>query len=313
MSGQISIVVPVYRSADIVADLVDRVDTALRPSYADLELILVNDASPDDSWEAIRRAAADRPWVRGIDLMRNFGQHNALLCGIRAARHPVIVTMDDDLQHPPEEIPKLLELLETGFDVVYGAPADERHGLLRDISSVVTKGTMRAAMNVENARDVCAFRAFRTQLRDAFGSYSGAYVSVDVLLSWATTKFAAVRVAHAPRAKGKSNYTFRALVRHAVNMMTGFSLVPLRIATFTGFLFALFGVGVLVVVLARYATEGSAVAGFPFLASIIAIFSGAQLFALGVIGEYLGRMHFQVMGRPTYAVRTTTETQQRDS
>ena len=95
MDGQISIVVPVYRSADIVPDLVARIDAALRPSYPDLELILVNDASPDDSWAAIMREAADRPWVSGIDLSRNFGQHNALLCGIRAARHPITVTMDE--------------------------------------------------------------------------------------------------------------------------------------------------------------------------------------------------------------------------
>ena len=307
MCGQISIVVPVYRSADIVADLVARIDVALRPTYPDLELILVNDASPDGSWAAIMHEAAGRPWVHGIDLLRNFGQHNAVLCGIRAARHPVIVTMDDDLQHPPEEIPKLLALLDSGHDVVYGTPAEERHGPLRDIASVVTKGTMRAAMGVGNANNVCAFRAFRAQLRDAFAGYSAPYVSVDVLLSWATTKFAAVPVEHAPRARGVSNYTFRALVRHAVNMMTGFSLVPLRVATLTGFAFSLFGIAVLAYAVVRYFSEGTPVAGFPFLASIIGIFSGAQLFALGVIGEYVGRMHFQVMGRPTYAIRATTD------
>jgi undecaprenyl-phosphate 4-deoxy-4-formamido-L-arabinose transferase len=307
MPARLSIVIPVYRSAVIVPDLVARIDSALRPGYPDLELILVNDASPDDSWDAITQASERNAWVRGINLMRNFGQHNALLCGIRAARNDVIVTMDDDLQHPPEEVPKLLALLDQGNDVVYGTPAAEQHGLMRDIASVVTKTTMRAAMRVDIARDVCAFRAFRTTLRDAFADYSAPYVSVDVLLSWATTRFAAVPVKHETRASGTSNYTFRALLRHAMNMMTGFSIVPLRIATLTGFAFSLFGVGILVYVLARYAFEGSPVQGFPFLASIIAIFSGAQLFALGVIGEYLGRMHFQVMGRPTYAIRETTD------
>lgn len=116
-----------------------------------------------------------------------------------------------------------------------------------------------------------------------------------------------MRVAHAPRAKGVSNYTFRRLARHAVNMLTGFSLLPLRIATITGFLFTAFGVVVLAYVVGRYLIQGSSVAGFPFLASVIALFSGAQLFALGVIGEYIGRTYFQVMGRPTYAVRGTTE------
>jgi undecaprenyl-phosphate 4-deoxy-4-formamido-L-arabinose transferase len=239
--------------------------------------------------------------------MRNYGQHNAVLCGIRAARHDVVVTMDDDLQHPPEEVPKLLALLDQGYDVVYGTPAEERHGFMRDVASVVTKATMRAAMRVDIARNVSAFRAFRTELRDAFAGYSAPYVSVDVLLSWATTRFGAVPVRHDLRTTGGSNYTLRGLIRHALNMTTGFSIIPLRIATLTGFACSIFGVGVLAYVIGRYALEGSPVAGFPFLASIIAIFSGAQLFALGVIGEYLGRMHFQVMGRPTYAVRETTE------
>lgn len=302
----ISIVIPVYRSAEILPDLVARIDSALRPSHPDLEVVFVNDASPDGSWAEIRKAAAAHPWIRGIDLLRNFGQHNALLAGIRAARNPVIVTMDDDLQHPPEEVPKLLARLAEGHDVVYGAPDEEQHGLWRDATSVVTKGAIRAAMGVDVARHVSAFRAFRAQLRDAFASYDAPYVNVDVLLSWATTRFGVVRVQHAPRAKGVSNYTLRKLVRHAVNMMTGFSIVPLRIATFTGFFFTVFGIGVLAYVVGRYLLEGSPVAGFPFLASVIALFSGAQLFALGVIGEYIGRMHFQVMGRPTYAVRGTT-------
>jgi undecaprenyl-phosphate 4-deoxy-4-formamido-L-arabinose transferase len=215
--------------------------------------------------------------------------------------------MDDDLQHPPEEVPKLLDLLAQGHDVVYGTPEAQRHGAPRDAASVLTKMAMRAAMGIDVARDVCAFRAFRAELRGAFGDYSAPYVSIDVLLSWATTRFAAVPVRHDPRTSGTSNYTVRKLVRHAINMLTGFSLLPLRIATMTGFAFTLFGIVVLVYVVGRYLIEGGSVPGFPFLASVIAIFSGAQLFALGVIGEYVGRTHFQVMGRPTYAIRGSTD------
>jgi undecaprenyl-phosphate 4-deoxy-4-formamido-L-arabinose transferase len=304
----ISIVVPVYHSAPILPDLVARIEAALRPSCPDMELILVNDGSKDGSWDAIRKASEGRPWVRGLDLMRNFGQHNALLCGIRAARNPVVVTMDDDLQHPPEEVPKLLALLAQGHDVVYGTPAAETHGAMRDSASVMTKMAMRAAMGIDVARDVCAFRAFRTELRRAFDGYSAPYVCIDVLLSWATTRFAAVPVRHDARAKGASTYTFRKLVRHTMNMLTGYSILPLRIASITGFAFTLFGIGVLIYVVGRYLViQGSPTPGFPFLASIIAIFSGVQLFALGVIGEYVGRTHFHVMGRPTYAVRGSTD------
>jgi hypothetical protein len=145
-------------------------------------------------------------------------------------------------------------------------------------------------------------------LRDAFSDYHGPFVSMDVLLTWGTTKFGSVCVRHNPRTIGNSNYNFRKLVRHAMNMMTGFSVLPLQLASVIGFFFTLFGIGVLVYVLGRYFIAGTDVAGFPFLASIIAIFSGAQLFALGIIGEYLARMHFRTMDKPTYAVRQTTAT-----
>jgi undecaprenyl-phosphate 4-deoxy-4-formamido-L-arabinose transferase len=243
--------------------------------------------------------------VRGIDLMRNYGQHNALLCGIRAARHEVVVTMDDDLQHPPEELPKLLAQLDEGWDVVYGTPLAEQHGFLRDMASRITKLALQSAMGAETARHVSAFRVFRTQLRDAMSSYRSQHVSIDVLLTWGSTRFATVTVRHDPRRIGTSNYTFRRLVTHALNMLTGFSTFPLQLASLSGFAFTLFGIGVLVYVVVRYLVQGTSVPGFPFLASMIAIFSGAQLFALGIIGEYLSRMHFRMMERPPYTVRAT--------
>jgi undecaprenyl-phosphate 4-deoxy-4-formamido-L-arabinose transferase len=235
--------------------------------------------------------------------MRNYGQHNTLLCGIRQARYEVIVTMDDDLQHPPEEIPNLLAKLAEGYDVVYGTPQQEQHGFWRDVASQVTKLALQSTMGAETARNVSAFRAFRTRLRDAFANYQGPFVSIDVLLTWGTTRFAAIPVHHDPRRVGRSNYTFVRLVTHALNMMTGFSTWPLQLASLIGFAFTLFGLGVLVYVIGRYLIEGGSIAGFPFLASIIAIFSGAQLFALGIIGEYLARMHFRMMERPAYSVR----------
>jgi undecaprenyl-phosphate 4-deoxy-4-formamido-L-arabinose transferase len=239
--------------------------------------------------------------------MRNYGQHSAILCGIRAARHEIVVTMDDDLQHPPEEIPKLLAELGESCDVVYGTPEHEQHGLARDLASQIAKLVLQGAMGAETARKVSAFRAFRTDLRAAFSSYRGQFVSIDVLLTWATTRFRAVTVRHDPRAQGVSSYTWRKLLIHALNMMTGFSAFPLQLASLVGFTFTLFGLGVLAFVLGRYVVTGVAVQGFTFLASAIAIFSGAQLFALGIIGEYLARVHFRVMDRPPYVVRSDTE------
>ena len=213
--------------------------------------------------------------------------------------------MDDDLQHPPEEIPRLLARLHEGFDVVYGAPKTERHGLLRALASRITRLVLSTAIGSEIAKNVSAFRVFRTRLREAFADYQSPFVSIDVLLTWATTRFAAVTVPFQRRHSGSSNYTFTKLVRHALDMLTGFSTAPLQLASLIGFACTLFGIGVFFYVVGRYFLEGS-LPGFPFLAAIIAIFSGAELFALGVIGEYLARMHFRSMERPAYVVRTTT-------
>ena len=302
----ISVVTPVYNGEASVRELCRRLAEVLPRISAQHEIILVNDGSRDRSWETISELCSRSPVVRGLNLMRNYGQHNALLCGVRAARYDLVVTMDDDLQHPPEEIPRLLARLEEGFDVVYGAPEAERNGLMRALASGITRLALRAAVGSDVAKNVSALRIFRTQLREAFADYQSPFVSVDVLLTWATTRFGAIRVPFQPRHSGSSNYTFMKLVRHALDMMTGFSTVPLQLASLIGFACTLFGIGVFTYVLVRYCLEGS-IPGFPFLASIIAIFSGAQLFAIGVIGEYLARMHFRTMNRPAYAVRDISE------
>lgn len=238
-----------------------------------------------------------------MNLMRNYGQHNALLCGIRAARYGLIVTMDDDLQHPPEEITKLLTALAGGHDVVYGTPDHEQHGLGRDLASMITKLALKNVMGAEVARQVSAFRIFRAEVAKAFAHYEGSFVSIDVLLTWGTNRFSATRVRHEPRQQGSSGYTVRKLITHAINMMTGFSTLPLQVASVVGFTFTFLGFCALVYVLVRYVTLGDPVPGFPFLASIVAVFSGAQLFALGIIGEYLARMHFRIMQKPPYLER----------
>jgi len=289
-------------------ELVRKLEPVLESAASDYELILVDDGSGDGTWHVIEDLASGHQWVRGVRLMRNYGQHNALLCGIRRARYELTLTLDDDLQHPPEEIPKLLKQLGPETDVVYGTPAVEQHGLWRDMATQVTKFALQSAMGAPIARKAGAFRVFRTQLRDAFANYDAPYVSVDVLLTWATTRFEAINVRHEPRTIGVSNYTFKKLVVHALNMLTGFSTWPLRLASLIGFFFTLMGTLALFYVLIRFFIEGGSVPGFPFLASMIAIFSGAQLFALGVIGEYLGRMHARSMQQPTYTVREVAET-----
>ena len=300
----LSVVIPVFNAVDSLDLLLQRLEPVLELVAERYEVLLVNDGSRDASWQRIQALNISRPWLRAIDLMRNYGQHNALLCGIQAARYEIIVTLDDDLQNPPEEIPALLSKLSQGYDVVYGVPQREQHGLWRDLASRITKLALQSAMGAETARNVSAFRVFRTQLRDAFARYRSPYVSIDVLLTWGTTRFSSILVQHEPRRLGTSNYTFRKLVSHALSMITGFSTVPLQLASLMGFGLTAFGAVILVYVLGRYAIQGGGVPGFPFLASVIAIFSGAQMFALGIIGEYIARMHFRMMERPVYAVRS---------
>jgi hypothetical protein len=162
---------------------------------------------------------------------------------------------------------------------------------------------LQGTMGTKVARKVSAFRVFRRPIREAFASYSAPSVCIDVLLTWGTSRFATIPVRHEARRMGASGYSSRRLVGHALTMMTGFSTLPLQLASAIGFVFTLFGLAILLFVLARYWIHGGSVPGFPFLASIIAIFAGAQLFALGIMGEYLARMHFRMMDRPSYAVQ----------
>jgi undecaprenyl-phosphate 4-deoxy-4-formamido-L-arabinose transferase len=302
-SPSVSVVVPVYNGWETLPELVDRASAVLRTAAAEFEIILVDDGSGDETRHTIDALMRQHVTVRGITLMRNYGQHNALLCGIRAARYDVVVTLDDDLQNPPEEIPRLLSRLADGYDVVYGSPIDQRHDPWRVLASQVTRFALQEVLGAQTARHVSAYRAFRTQIRDAFADYRSSFVSIDVLLTWGTSKFSAVSVRHDERRTGTSHYTFRKLLLHSLNMMTGFSTLPLQVASLLGFAATVFGACVLVFVIGRYWLQGSTVPGFPFLASLITLLSGAQLFAIGVIGEYLARMHFRMMERPPYAVR----------
>lgn len=303
----ISVVIPVYRSEAILPILIDRLERVLQGTTSNFEIVLVNDCSPDRSWAVMSGLASTNNRIRAIDLMRNVGQHNALLCGIRASQYGVIVTMDDDLQHPPEEIPKLLAVLaQSDYDVVYGTAEHRQHGATRNLATFVTGIALRTVMGSDVVRHVSAFRAFYSHIATAFRNYEGPFVSIDVLLTWGTSRFGALYVRHEPRPQGSSGYTLRKLISHTLNLVTGFTPLPLRLASAIGLVSSLIGLAVICYVLIRYLMHGDTVPGFPFLASIVALFSGAQLFAIGIIGEYLARMHFRTMQMPSYVIRRDT-------
>jgi undecaprenyl-phosphate 4-deoxy-4-formamido-L-arabinose transferase len=300
----LSIVVPIYRGETYIEPLVERLVKVLPKIVKKYEIILVNDGSPDASWTVIEKIIKKHKWVKGIRLMRNYGQHNATLCGIRAARYELTLTMDQDLQHPPEEIPVLLAKLQEGFDVVYGAPKKLPQGFWRNVMTANMKRLLAYVMGIPSVQNISAFRLFRTHLRSAFENFQNPALTVDVLLSWGTSKFTSVQVDIAPAER--SNYNFSSLVKAAMLILTGYSTMPLRLASWIGFFMTLFGLVVFFYVLVVYFVAGS-LPGFPFLASIISLFSGAQLFTLGIFGEYLARIFDRSMDRPSYVIHEVIE------
>jgi undecaprenyl-phosphate 4-deoxy-4-formamido-L-arabinose transferase len=301
-----SVVIPVYRGEETLEPLVKRLGEVLPQVAEDFEVVLVNDGSPDKSWEVIERLAGQHGWVHGIALMRNYGQENATLCGIRAARFDVIVTMDDDLQHNPDELPKLLSKLDEGYDVVYGVPRTRRQVWWKSVLSALVKGTVSSMVGLYAIREMSSYKAFRADLKKAFAAINTPDVQIDGLLSMATTRFAAVEIEEATRKAGKSNYNINKLIKASLLILTNYTTIPLRFASILGFLFTIIGVFVLIYVIAEYFIVGS-IPGFSFLASAITIFSGVQLFALGIIGEYLARMFERTSGKQPYIINKTTE------
>ena len=301
---QISVVVPCYRSQNTLPELVRRLLVQL-PRVADaFEVILVVDNSPDTTYAIARELEKRHPGqVRAVLLRRNYGQHNALFAGLMRARYSVTVTLDDDLQHRPEAIHTLVEpLADPLVDLVYGVPEREEHGFFRSLASRSVKAGLAAAQ-VPSAKDVSAFRAFRTDLRLGFAHVADQLGNLDVLLSWTTNSIRSVEVEMDERADGKSGYTLSSLVRHAMNMVTGYGTMPLKLVTWLGVGVSLIGFLMLIIVVVRYLLGEIEVAGFATLASMVALFSGVMMLSLGILGEYLGRLHFRSMQRPTFLVR----------
>ena len=303
-TSSVSVVVPVYRGSATLRELHCRTLEQLGADNDDWELIFVDDCSPDGSWEVIEQLHREDPGhVVALQMSRNFGQHAALLAGVRISTKDIVVTMDDDLQHRPSTISTLIGALGQGNDLVYGVPEKGEHAKWRNITSRTAKWILSNTIGAEQARNSSAFRAFRRELSDGWSRVSDPYVSLDVLLSWVTTSHAAIPIPMDERAAGTSNYSFLKLMRHMLNMMTGYSTRPLRLVTLLGFLASFAGLASLFFVIGRWWMTENATPGFAFLASMISVFGGLQLFALGVIGEYLGRMHVRSMSKPAYNVR----------
>lgn len=299
--SNLTVVVPVYNNAAGLWPLLARLEPL--SEVWQLELILVDDGSSDTSWDVILEIAKKVPYTSALRLSRNFGQHNALLAGIRESSSEVTVTLDDDLQFYPEDIPKMVDVLKSQhLDVVYGIPTDYMQASWRKFGSRTLKHLLGSSLAISEASSLSSFRVFRTDLRNAFKFYVGPSVSIDALLSWASSKTIGIEVQHSPRLVGKSNYSWKKLFGHAFDIISSYSATPLRVASLFGVLASLFGFGLLADLLIRAVFFGTSVPGFTFLASAISLFAGIQLLTLGIIGEYLARVHFRVMNKPSFNI-----------
>jgi undecaprenyl-phosphate 4-deoxy-4-formamido-L-arabinose transferase len=302
-----SVVVPVYNSASILPHLVERLEKVFRDLDRPFELLLVDDCSADDSWRTIGELRARHPFIRAWRLMRNFGQHNALMCGFQRCRGEIVVTLDDDLQNPPEEIPRLFaEQQARDLDVVFGYFGDRRHSWFRNLTSRLSRRLVRIAIPGIDPH-FSNFRLMRRAVVDELAKQRHDFLYTDGLISWVTTRTGAVNVRHDPRHSGASNYSFGKLVRYFAVALLTFTAVPLRLISVAGIASAAVALAFGVIYLALKLMGDIVVPGFA--ATIVAVFflGGIQLFSIGIVAEYIGKMFLKQSHKPQYVVREGSE------
>lgn len=300
-----SIVIPCYCSAAWLPELVDRIDEVMR-EYGRFEIILVNDRSPDNkTWATIVELAGAHDFIRGLDLLYNVGQFRATLCGLEHAGADFVLTMDDDFQHPPEELPKLIRALQEnpGVDCVMGSYRAKRHSALRNLGSRVMKAIMNRLYGKPAAVTTTSFRIMPASFAKTLTLYRIAHPQLGPLILSVTKNILNVEVEHHPRKQGSSGYGLMRCINETFHSVINASILPLRWFSLLGFLTAgaAFVLGVCYFI--RWAVGGIGVAGFTSLILAISFFSGMLLAGIGVLGEYIGRLIQEVTGMPRYEVK----------
>jgi len=304
----LSIVIPVYQSADCLEALNAAISEALAPLGIPYEVILVNDCSPDESWTVIEYLCRSHANVVGVDLRRNFGQDNAILTGIRLARGQYIAVMDDDLQHDPKDIPSLAAELEAGFDVVYAQFRKKRQKAWKNLGSWFAGKVAEWVLNKPKDIYLSPYKIFRREVADLICNYHGAEPYIDGLLLQVTSRVTQVPVEHRPRHSGQSTYTLWESIRIWTRIAFSFSVKPLRLVTILGLAFSVLGVllGVAVILYRLSSPESfpESTAGWASLIVAMLFLGGIQMIFFGVLGEYAGRTYLRVSDQPQTAVRT---------
>lgn len=304
----LSFVIPVYGSEKVLPELVKRLDAVMDTMAAtrrNYEVIFVCDCSPDRSWAVIEQLAAGHPWVRGILLRMNAGQHNALMAGFAEARGQVVMTMDDDLQHSPSDIPALLAELDSGRDVVYARFRNRQHASWKIWGSRLNDKVAGYLMNKPADLYLSPFRAMRAAIVRDILRYRGPYVYVDGLVLSMTRNIGTVEVEHHDRFAGDSGYSLKKSISLWLKMATNFSIVPLRLTSFAGLVLAGLGFLFAILLVIQKFTLDAMPIGWSSLIVTILIIGGMQLVALGMLGEYLGRVLLTLNSRPQFVIGDT--------
>lgn len=305
----VSILIPVYRNEGGLDELVHRISAAMNDSaYANrFELLLIDDCSPDNSWAAIQRLADIHPFVLGATLSRNFGQHNAIMAGLNLVSGQYVVLMDDDLQHPPEAIPDMLQQLEAGADVCYTRYANRQHAAWKIAGSKFNDMMASWLLSKPKGLYLSSFKALKRGMVDQIRSHEGPFAYLDGLILDITRRIASIEIEHGTRAYGEGNYSLKKSISLWLRMVTGTSIVPLRMVTLMGALIALLGfLGAVFVVISNYLYPAES-KGWASIIVTILLVSGFQTLFMGVLGEYLGRVHLRLNNKPQYLFRFTTK------
>ncbi len=303
----LSVVIPVYRSAECLIALYDAIEAALNSINQTYEVILVNDFSPDNSWSVIEALCAVDNRVIGVDLRRNFGQDNAILTGLRVARGRFIAIMDDDLQHDPKFLPGLLDEIERGADVVYADFGKKKQKLWKNVGSWINGKIAEFVLDKPKGLYISPYKIIRRELADLICRYPGHAPYIDGLLFQNTARFSQVPVKHSSRLEGKGNFTFVRSVGVSARLAFSFSARPLRVIGASGLFFAALGIFLAIFVFGYRVlfpeNFGAETIGWASLMVAILIATGLQMIFFGALAEYTGRSFLLMSRKPQTAIR----------
>jgi glycosyltransferase involved in cell wall biosynthesis len=296
-----SVVIPVFNEQGNLNELYDRLTHVMKSLQQPYEIIIVDDGSRDGSLHILKELHSKDNKVKVISFTRNFGQHPALMAGFNAAQGEVLITLDSDLQNPPEEIPKLLSKLDEGHEVVFGIFKQRKHSFYRRWGSAFSKAVLSKILPV-NMTYISAFRALKSNVAAELKLCNERSRFLDALICWMGFSIATVEVEHHERRHGKTKYNLFKLINLWLDMVVSFTNIPLKIAIFVGLGLGLVGFIMAIVYLAIYFIQGFSIPGFATTIILITVFAGIQLFCLGILGEYIGRISKEVKNRPEYII-----------